>query len=352
MKTPFCFLLALSLGAFPPLQAQEKKKSPPAAPAPPAPPPAPPPAAVSSLGVHDLAEFDALPGQIQSLIQSSLALTRLELGYLYGSHEPAKGGMDCSGAVYHVLKFQGLKDVPRQSDDMCRWVEKKSQLHLTPTAAKFNHAEFDGLRPGDLLFWTNTAETTRKLPVTHVMIYLGKLKKNGKPVVFGSSDGRTYESQRRSGVSVFDFHIPAPDNPKRLHGYGPVPGLLPAVSVKKPIIAASPPAAVKPATPAPAPAVKTPPPKTVPATPNPATPKEEVRKAIASAPAASAESKPALQPKVTTPPPRASAKPKSPPAKKTSSAPVKRRPPPPPPKSQVERTLDKAVDSVKRFFKR
>jgi cell wall-associated NlpC family hydrolase len=67
--------------------------------------------------------------------------------------------------------------VPRQSDEMCNWVEKKTQLHLTPTASAFDHAEFADLKPGDLLFWTNTTETKRKLPVTHVMIYLGKLKK-------------------------------------------------------------------------------------------------------------------------------------------------------------------------------
>jgi len=31
--------------------------------------------------------------------------------------------------------------------------------------------------------------------------------------------------------------------------------------------------------------------------------------------------------------------------------PVKKRTPPPPPKSAVEKTLDRAVDSVRRFFK-
>jgi hypothetical protein len=41
------------------------------------------------------------------------------------------------------------------------------------------------------------------------------------------------------------------------------------------------------------------------------------------------------------------------PVKKPASKPVsvKKRTPPPPPKSAVEKTLDRALDSVRRFFK-
>lgn len=197
----------------------------------------PTPAVVSTLSIEDISGFDSYPKQIQSLVQSCLALTHLELGYMYGSSEPSKGGMDCSGTIYHVLHFQGLKDVPRQSDEMCNWVDKKSHLSLTPTATNFDSEEFANLKPGDLLFWTNSLETTRKLPVTHVMIYLGKLKKSGKRVVFGSSDGRSYMGERRSGVSVFDFSLPKADSTKHFYGYGPTPGLLP-VEPERPVIAA------------------------------------------------------------------------------------------------------------------
>lgn len=75
----------------------------------------PPPAAVSTVSIEDISSFEHYPKQIQSMVQSALALTRLELSYQYGSHEPSKGGMDCSGTVFHVLEFQGLKGVPRQS---------------------------------------------------------------------------------------------------------------------------------------------------------------------------------------------------------------------------------------------
>jgi len=260
----------------------------------------PPPVAVSTLSIDDLSGFESYPKQVQSLVQSALALTRLQLSYMHGSHEPNKGGMDCSGTVYHVLQFQGLKDVPRQSDEMCQWVEKKTQLHLTPTATAFDHAEFMNLKPGDLLFWTNTMATKRKLPVTHVMIYLGKLKKSGRRVVFGASDGRSFEGLRRSGVSVFDFHLPKAESTSKLHGYGTAPGLLPATSPVGVVVSK---------------------------------PGEEVRKA------AVAETKP--KPSGSGPVKKPASKP----------VPVKKRTPPPPPKSAVEKTLDRAVDSVRRFFK-
>lgn len=322
-------------------------------------------AAVSTISIEDLRDFEHYPKQVQSLVQSALALTHLELGYLYGSHDPAKGGMDCSGTVYHMLQFQGLKDVPRQSDEMCQWVEKKTQLHLTPTATAFDSDEFANLKPGDLLFWTNTTETKRKLPVTHVMIYLGKLKKTGQRVVFGASDGRSFHGERRSGVSVFDFNLPKAEGPSHFYGYGHAPGLLPE-EPKPAIIAASKSAEEKiPAT------VEKPTPKPV---EKPVATKEEVRKAVAIVSETKPESKtepatttsPTAKPedkvevkKATvadaTPKPPTTSKPKATTtSKKTttaSSTTPKRRTPAPPPKSTIERKVDQAVSSIRRFFR-
>ncbi len=275
----------------------------------------PPLPAVSTVSLEEISGFESYSKQVQGLVQSALALTRLELGYRYGSHDPSLGGMDCSGSVYHVLRFMGLQDVPRQSDEMCGWVDKKTQLHLTPNATSFDDAEFAALTPGDLLFWTNTTETKRKLPVTHVMIYLGKLKKNGKRIVFGASDGRSYEGQRRSGVSVFDLSLPKSDSTSRLYGYGAAPGLLPA-SVE--------PIAAKP-TVAP----------------------EEVRKPTAVMPPPEADPKAESKPKATATPKRTSTTPK----KSSTQPPAKKKTPPPPPKSSVEKSVDRAVDSVRRLFR-
>jgi len=65
----------------------------------------------------------------------------------------------------------------------------------------------------------------RKIPVTHVMLYLGKLKKSGKAVVFGASDGRVYQGERRTGVSVFDFSLPSAGGTSSFYGYGSIPGV-------------------------------------------------------------------------------------------------------------------------------
>jgi len=68
--------------------------------------------------------------------------------------------------------------------------------------------------------------------VTHTMIYLGTSKKTGQRVMVGSSDGRTYQGQKRNGVSVFDFHVAtssqrsgAAGSSSDFAGYGPIPGM-------------------------------------------------------------------------------------------------------------------------------
>ena len=54
------------------------------------------------------------------------------------------------------------------------------------------------------MFWNGTYNAgDRDPPVTHAMIYLGVEKKRKQPVMFGASDGRTYDGKARYGVSVF-----------------------------------------------------------------------------------------------------------------------------------------------------
>lgn len=205
------------------------------------------PAAVSTIDETELAEFKTQPAKIQVLIRSALALTRLNLTYLFGSNDPGRGGMDCSGTIHHLLSKAGIKDAPRQSDEMCDWVAGKSRLHRISLAASLDHPEFAALKPGDLIFWSGTCEPTmRRTPVSHVMLYLGTNQKSVKAVVFGASDGRRHEGRRRTGVSVFDLVLPGPGSKAAVHGYGSVPGLL-IVSPASPIEATpqSPPQASK-----------------------------------------------------------------------------------------------------------
>lgn len=206
-------LLLLPLLLFTSLMAQEPEK----------------PAAVSTLDEKDLREFETQPEAVKCLIRAALALTRLKLTYRYASHEVSNGGMDCSGSVYRVLLDEKVPgEIPRQSDEMCAWTQSKGTFHRTEKVTKLDEAAFEHLRPGDLLFWSRKegVEPGRKLPITHVMLYLGTRVKDGKPVIYGSSDGRSYEGQKRCGVSVFDFSLPKADDPKvEFYGYAAIPGL-------------------------------------------------------------------------------------------------------------------------------
>ncbi len=183
-------------------------------------------AAVSSIEPGELEGFEHYAPQVRQLVRDALALTRMNLTYTFGSSDPQRGGMDCSGTIYHLLKEHGFKDVPRQSNEMCGWVQDRTLLHRIEKADSLKHAEFTALQPGDLLFWSGTYEAgPRNIPVTHVMLYLGKMKKTGRPLMFGASDGRVYQGEKRTGVSVFDFNLPKEGSPSKFYGYGMIPGV-------------------------------------------------------------------------------------------------------------------------------
>jgi hypothetical protein len=204
------------------------------------PTPTPTPASspfVATLATSDLREFDAQPEKVRNLIRVALELTTRNLGYQYGSADPANGGMDCSGFIYYTLTQAGAKDVPRQSDEQYVWV-RKTGLFEAVLSRNSDSFELKQLQPGDLMFWSGTYKVDREIPITHVMIYLGPEKKSGKPVMVGASDGRSYEGIRRSGVSVFDFRLPNgassksdPELAPRFEGYGPIPGFRSNTSV-------------------------------------------------------------------------------------------------------------------------
>jgi len=207
-------------------------------------------AAVSTIEPETLEGFEHYAPQVQQLVRDALALTKLNLTYTFGSSNPKQGGMDCSGTIYYLLKEHGFKDVPRQSDDMCGWVQKQTLLHRPILADSLKHAEFSALLPGDLLFWSGTYEAgPRTIPVTHVMLYLGKQKKTGRQLMFGASDGRMYQGERRTGVSVFDFTLPKEASKSKFYGYGMIPGvgrIVPKVP-EPPVVASAPePAPAKP----------------------------------------------------------------------------------------------------------
>lgn len=178
---------------------------------------------------ENLIEFGGELPCVKKLIESALALTTQDLTYTYGSDDPANGGMDCSGFIYHVLRQCGYADVPRDASSQYVWLRKAGTFRavLSRNQATF---ELDDLRPGDLLFWTGTYAANHDPPVTHAMLYLGTEKGTKGRVMVGSSDGRSYRGKSRWGVSVFDFMMPRPDpgNPEKrvtFAGYARIPGL-------------------------------------------------------------------------------------------------------------------------------
>ena len=174
--------------------------------------------------------YESNPPRVRQILDAGLALTKQNLGYTYGSADPANGGMDCSGFIYYLLKQNGFPDVPRDSSQQYVWVRKAGNFYAV-LSRKEDSFEFDDLKPGDLLFWRGTYNIDRDPPITHTMIYLGREKRTNKRVMIGSSDGRTYDGKQRWGVSVFDFKMPPP--PKSgdakispvFVGYGRIPGL-------------------------------------------------------------------------------------------------------------------------------
>jgi len=190
----------------------------------------------ATLQPEELVEYEGQPARVKSLISDSLQLTTQNLTYTYGSADPANGGMDCSGTIYHVLRKSGFDDVPRDSSGQYAWTRKAGGFRAVVSRSP-DSFEFNELLPGDLLFWTGTYKVDREIPITHVMIYLGVERKTKKRVMFGASDGRSYAGLQRWGVSVFDFKMPrerAEGSEGRgpvFVGYGRIPGLREATLV-------------------------------------------------------------------------------------------------------------------------
>lgn len=183
------------------------------------------PASVASISPEDLIEFEDQPAAIKSVIRKSLSLTEKKLTYQFGSNSPDNAGMDCSGSIQFVLKSLGLEETPRTSFGFYEWAAEKGELTKMKGIHSTEDPIFEDLKPGDLLFWTGTYSTTKRdPPISHVMIFLGRLKSDGQGVVFGSSDGRRFRGKRITGVSVFDWKVPSASSTSKFVAYGPIPG--------------------------------------------------------------------------------------------------------------------------------
>ena len=182
----------------------------------------------ASISPEEILEFHNQPAGVRKLIESGLELARKNLTYTFGSADPSKGGFDCSGFIYYILRQHGFTQVPRDSSGLYLWVRKAHGFRAV-ISRKPDSAEMDELLPGDLLFWIGTYATDHDPPITHTMLYLGTEKSGGGKIMIGSSDGRTYHGKKRNGVSVFDFVMPrsavAGEQHATFIGYARIPGL-------------------------------------------------------------------------------------------------------------------------------
>lgn len=181
------------------------------------------------LDTKELRGFSELPEARRKVISIALATADEVAGmpYKYGGNGPEDGGFDCSGAIHYVLHKAGLKP-PRTSADQFLWVKENSKLHTVANSAEDTEDDsFAELKPGDLVFWSGTYEPTdnRRVDITHVAIFLGFEKKDGRAVMINATDGRSYRGKKGNGFGVYDFRVPRKGGKSRMVGYGTPPGL-------------------------------------------------------------------------------------------------------------------------------
>lgn len=181
------------------------------------------------LDTSDLKDFEKLDPPRQKLIETAFTAAKEFTGmpYLFGGNGVKDGGFDCSGAMYHVLRKAGLNP-PRTSSALFLWVKSESIMHMVSAEAKdLSHASFSNLKAGDLVFWSGTyLPTVKRLTnITHVGMFIGYEKKDGRPVMINASNGRSYRGIIQNGFGVNDFRIQKIGATSIMVSYGTPPKL-------------------------------------------------------------------------------------------------------------------------------
>jgi len=181
------------------------------------------------MALEELKEFSSLSKERQQLLRLAMETAKKMRSkkYKFGGSSPDAGGFDCSGAMYYVMRTEGLKP-PRTSAQQYLWVEDAGNLTaVSAKSRRVDDAVFKKLLPGDLLFWSGTyvPGDGRKVKISHVGMYLGTEKKDGRPVMITATKGRSYRGTAADGFGVYDFKLPSAKSKARFVGYGSPPGL-------------------------------------------------------------------------------------------------------------------------------
>ncbi len=134
-------------------------------------------------------------------------------------------GMDCSGAIFYLLKQAG-QEPPRSAHEQYLWMKKLGRLTEVPVGARTRKdPAYAALLPGDLVFYAHDlADTSLELRSSHVHIYLGK-EADGHAIMIGSSEGRSYRGTKIHGFGITDYKVPKAGSATRIIAYGPPPPL-------------------------------------------------------------------------------------------------------------------------------
>ena len=181
------------------------------------------------IALEDLKEYPDLSPERKKLLKTALETAKKTRAtvYKYGGSSPEQGGFDCSGAMYYVLQKEGLK-VPRSSAQQFLWIrDAGNMVEVPPKVKSLGNDLFKKLQPGDLVFWSGTYIPTdaRTVKVSHVGMYLGTEKKDGRPVMINATKGRSYRGKAGDGFGVYDFRIPSAKSRSKFVGFGSPPGL-------------------------------------------------------------------------------------------------------------------------------
>jgi cell wall-associated NlpC family hydrolase len=166
-----------------------------------------------------------LTNERRTLLEPALAFLEKNPAIPYKLGSADASGMDCSGAIFFLLKQAG-QEPPRSAHEQYLWMKKLGRLTEVPATAR-SEADpvFAALLPGDLVFYAHDGpDAPAEIHASHVHMYLGK-ETDGHAIMIGSSEGRSYRHQKINGFGITDFHVPAAGAKTRIIGYGPPPPL-------------------------------------------------------------------------------------------------------------------------------
>ena len=192
----------------------------------------PSPSALSTFSVNELMEYPQLPDRVKKLIYSVLS-DQISLS----EETNRRKAQEINQQQIHSIILQLLK-TSNNPELLSKFKRQNScfgaDFRVIPvTTHRLGSIEFDPLRPGDLLLWTCThAVKNQNQPcISHLSLYLGRRKKDGKPVMAGLIKNFTGDGFYQYRTKVVEFALLGKSNLQNyptapvLVGYCPIPGL-------------------------------------------------------------------------------------------------------------------------------